>query len=79
MSFDDPHELLGKTELPRNFDPGNGMVNAMRPGPADVMEQAALSDQFPIKYNSDPLGKGNRYRGNGKTVRNHIPGAPGLY
>jgi hypothetical protein len=53
------------------------MVNAMRPGPADIMKQAALSDQFPVKRNLDASGKGNRYRRNGNTVSNHIVGAPG--
>jgi hypothetical protein len=51
------------------------MVNAVRPGPANVMEQAALSDQFPVKRNLDAPGKGNRYRANGNAMCHYIVGA----
>ena len=72
VSLNDKHELFRKTNLARNFDPRNGMVNAVRPGPADVMKQTALSDQFPVKRNLDAPGKRNRYHGNSNTVRHHI-------
>lgn len=55
------------------------MVNAMRPGPADVMEQAALPYEFPVKRNAYLPGKGNRYRGNGNAVRHHILCAASVY
>jgi len=51
------------------------MVNAMRPGPAYVMKQTALPDQFPVNRSLDAPGKGDRCRGNGNTMRHHIPGA----
>ena len=51
------------------------MIDTVRPGPADVMKQTALSDQFPVKRNLDTPGKGNRTPGNGNTMRNDIPGA----
>ncbi len=75
MSLNDKHELFRKTKPSRNVDPCNGMVNTVRPGPADIMKQTALSDQFPVERDLDMPGKGNRCCGNGNTVRHHIPGA----
>ncbi len=74
VSLNDKHELLWKTKLSRDLNPCNRMFNAVRPGPADVMKQTALPDQFPINRDFYTPGKGNRC-GNGNTVLHDIPGA----
>ena len=46
MAFDNQDKLARKTELLRDCNACHRMFDAMRPGPADIMEQSALPDQF---------------------------------
>lgn len=77
VSLNDQHQLIRKTELARNFNTDDSMIDTVGPGPADVMKETALSDQFPVKRSLDTPGKGNRTLGNSNAMSDHISGATG--
>jgi hypothetical protein len=79
MAFNDQLELSRKTDLLCDLNACHRMLNAMRFGPADVMEQSALSDQFTVKANGHALCKRKRFSGNGDTVGYNILGTSCCY
>jgi len=72
VSFNDGKERFRKPQFSPDRYTGKSMMNIVRTGPADIVQEPAQTDQFPV--NLDPLhlpGKCNGSAGNRLAVRDH--------